>query len=127
MTLSPDRLDRFARHIVLPEIGGAGQVALGEVVLEHDAGGLGGSDGSRTRVGAEGRQARCHARDEGVVVGEDHVLLGPEGPEERAAADPGVGRRKSSQIASSPLGRISRAHWAKKRTGSGPWTNDSIA
>ena len=26
--LPPDRLDRFARHIVLPEIGGAGQVAL---------------------------------------------------------------------------------------------------
>jgi molybdopterin/thiamine biosynthesis adenylyltransferase len=26
--LSPDRLDRFARHIVIPEIGGAGQVAL---------------------------------------------------------------------------------------------------
>jgi len=30
VTLSPDRLDRFARHIVLPEIGGAGQVALAE-------------------------------------------------------------------------------------------------
>ena len=28
MTLPPARLDRFARHIVLPEIGGAGQVAL---------------------------------------------------------------------------------------------------
>ncbi|MCA1662069.1 MAG: HesA/MoeB/ThiF family protein [Novosphingobium sp.] len=27
-TLPHDRLDRFARHIVLPEIGGAGQVAL---------------------------------------------------------------------------------------------------
>lgn len=26
--LAPDRLDRFARHIVLPEIGGAGQAAL---------------------------------------------------------------------------------------------------
>lgn len=26
--LAPDRLDRFARHIVLPEIGGAGQMAL---------------------------------------------------------------------------------------------------
>ena len=30
MSLSPDRLDRFARHIVIPEIGGAGQVALAE-------------------------------------------------------------------------------------------------
>lgn len=28
MALSPERLDRFARHIVLPEIGGAGQAAL---------------------------------------------------------------------------------------------------
>ena len=28
MALPPDRLDRFARHIVLPEVGGAGQVAL---------------------------------------------------------------------------------------------------
>src|ERR1700745_4170302 len=26
--LPPDRLNRFARHIVLPEVGGAGQVAL---------------------------------------------------------------------------------------------------
>jgi len=28
MALSPDRLDRFSRHLVLPEIGGPGQVAL---------------------------------------------------------------------------------------------------
>ncbi len=28
MSLPPERLDRFARHIVLPELGGAGQVAL---------------------------------------------------------------------------------------------------
>lgn len=28
MSLAPDRLNRFARHIVLPEVGGAGQVAL---------------------------------------------------------------------------------------------------
>jgi molybdopterin/thiamine biosynthesis adenylyltransferase len=28
MSLAPDRLSRFARHIVLPELGGAGQVAL---------------------------------------------------------------------------------------------------
>lgn len=30
MSLSPDRLDRFARHIVLPEVGGAGQAKLVE-------------------------------------------------------------------------------------------------
>ena len=28
MALYPERLDRFARHIVIPELGGAGQVAL---------------------------------------------------------------------------------------------------
>lgn len=28
VTLSPERLERFARHIVLPEIGGTGQLAL---------------------------------------------------------------------------------------------------
>lgn len=30
MTLPPARLERFARHIVLPEVGGAGQVRLAE-------------------------------------------------------------------------------------------------
>ncbi len=30
MSISPARLDRFARHIVLPEVGGAGQVRLAE-------------------------------------------------------------------------------------------------
>lgn len=30
MSLTPERLDRFARHIVIPEIGGAGQVALAD-------------------------------------------------------------------------------------------------
>ena len=30
MSLPPDRLNRFARHIVLPELGGAGQVALAD-------------------------------------------------------------------------------------------------
>lgn len=42
MTLGPDRLDRFARHIVLPEIGGAGQVALaGKHVVLVGLGGIG--------------------------------------------------------------------------------------
>ncbi len=40
--LAPDRLDRFARHIVLPEIGGAGQVALtGAHVALVGLGGIG--------------------------------------------------------------------------------------
>lgn len=40
--LSPQRLERFARHIVLPEIGGAGQVALsGKHVAIVGLGGIG--------------------------------------------------------------------------------------
>ncbi|MEO5597568.1 MAG: HesA/MoeB/ThiF family protein [Novosphingobium sp.] len=42
MSLSPDRLDRFARHIVLPELGGAGQVALATAhVVMIGCGGIG--------------------------------------------------------------------------------------
>ena len=42
MSLSPARLDRFARHIVLPEIGGAGQVRLaGAHVAVIGLGGIG--------------------------------------------------------------------------------------
>ena len=42
MSFSTDRLDRFARHIVLPEIGGAGQFALAEAhVAVIGLGGIG--------------------------------------------------------------------------------------
>lgn len=42
MSLSPGRLERFARHIVLPEIGGAGQVALARAhVVLVGVGGIG--------------------------------------------------------------------------------------
>lgn len=42
MSLPPDRLDRFARHIVLPELGGAGQVALTKAhVVLIGCGGIG--------------------------------------------------------------------------------------
>lgn len=42
MILSPDRLARFARHIVLPEVGGAGQVALSDAhVVLVGCGGIG--------------------------------------------------------------------------------------
>jgi molybdopterin/thiamine biosynthesis adenylyltransferase len=33
MALPPDRLERFARHIVLPEIGGAGQATLAQATV----------------------------------------------------------------------------------------------
>lgn len=42
MTLTAARLDRFARHIVLPEVGGAGQVALSRAhVVLVGCGGIG--------------------------------------------------------------------------------------
>lgn len=42
MALPPDRLHRFARHIVLPEIGGAGQAALARAkVVVVGLGGIG--------------------------------------------------------------------------------------
>jgi len=42
MTFAPDRLERFARHIVLPEIGGAGQRALSRAhVVLVGLGGIG--------------------------------------------------------------------------------------
>jgi molybdopterin/thiamine biosynthesis adenylyltransferase len=42
MAMSPDRLERFARHIVLPEIGGAGQAALAQAhVVLVGVGGIG--------------------------------------------------------------------------------------
>jgi molybdopterin/thiamine biosynthesis adenylyltransferase len=42
MALPPDRLARFARHIVLPEVGGVGQVALSEAhVVLVGCGGIG--------------------------------------------------------------------------------------
>ena len=42
MSLSPERLERFARHIVLPEVGGAGQVALaGKHLVLVGLGGIG--------------------------------------------------------------------------------------
>jgi molybdopterin/thiamine biosynthesis adenylyltransferase len=42
MALSPERLARFARHIVLPEVGGAGQAALAEAhVALVGVGGIG--------------------------------------------------------------------------------------
>lgn len=42
MALPPDRLERFARHIVLPEIGGAGQAALAKAkVVLIGIGGIG--------------------------------------------------------------------------------------
>ncbi|MDQ3143582.1 MAG: HesA/MoeB/ThiF family protein [Pseudomonadota bacterium] len=42
MTLSDDELDRYARHIVLPQVGGAGQVRLKQArIVVVGAGGIG--------------------------------------------------------------------------------------
>ena len=42
MALSPDEVERYARHIVMPEVGGPGQAKLVNAkVLVIGAGGLG--------------------------------------------------------------------------------------
>jgi molybdopterin/thiamine biosynthesis adenylyltransferase len=42
MSLAPERLERFARHIVLPEVGGTGQVALADAhIVLIGCGGIG--------------------------------------------------------------------------------------
>ena len=67
MTLPPDRLERFARHIVLPEIGGAGQLALaGTHVVLIGIGGIGSP--------ARGRivPSRLHAFEHHGKLHEDH-------------------------------------------------------
>ena len=65
MALPPARLDRFARHIVIPEIGGAGQAALTEkhVVLV----GLGGIGSPALQYLAGAGIGRLTLIDDGVV------------------------------------------------------------
>ncbi len=65
MALSPARLQRFARHIVIPEIGGAGQAALAErhVVLV----GLGGIGSPALQYLAGAGIGRLTLIDDGVV------------------------------------------------------------
>ena len=65
MALSPTRLDRFARHIVIPEIGGAGQAALAE---KHVAVvGLGGIGSPALQYLAGAGIGRLTLIDDGVV------------------------------------------------------------
>ena len=65
MPISPERLDRFARHIVLPEIGGAGQAALqsAHVVLA----GLGGIGSPALQYLAGAGIGRLTLVDDGVI------------------------------------------------------------
>ena len=65
MSLSPDRLERFARHIVIPEIGGAGQAVLAErhVVLA----GLGGIGSPALQYLAGAGIGRLTLIDDGAV------------------------------------------------------------
>jgi molybdopterin/thiamine biosynthesis adenylyltransferase len=65
MALPPARLDRFARHIVIPEIGGAGQAALAarHVVLV----GLGGIGSPALQYLAGAGIGRLTLVDDGVV------------------------------------------------------------
>lgn len=65
MSLSDERLDRFARHIVLPEVGGAGVAALAQshVVLV----GLGGIGSPALQYLAAAGVGRLTLIDDGVV------------------------------------------------------------
>lgn len=65
MALSPNRLERFARHIVIPQIGGAGQAALAErhVVLV----GLGGIGSPALQYLAGAGVGRLTLIDDGAV------------------------------------------------------------
>ncbi len=65
MALPPPRLERFARHIVIPEIGGAGQALLAErhVVLV----GLGGIGSPALQYLAGAGIGRLTLIDDGVV------------------------------------------------------------
>lgn len=65
MALAPHRLERFARHIVIPEIGGAGQVALAErhIVLV----GLGGIGSPALQYLAGAGIGRLTLIDDGAV------------------------------------------------------------
>ena len=65
MTLPPGRLERFARHIIIPELGGAGQVALAarHVVLA----GLGGIGAPALQYLAGAGIGRLTLIDDGAV------------------------------------------------------------
>lgn len=65
MSLSPERVPRFARHIVLPEIGGAGQVALAQAQVTLV--GLGGIGSPALQYLAAAGIGRLTLIDDGVV------------------------------------------------------------
>jgi len=66
-----------------------GQVAVPPEMAEHD---LRGGAHRRPRITLEAGQGVVDLRQQGLVIGEDHVLLRPELPEEGATRHPG-GRR----------------------------------
>jgi hypothetical protein len=121
MSLSPSRLDRFARHIVLPEVGGVGQVAhwprrtlclsaaagsAARLCSTSSGAGVGTADADRQRRG--GNAATCSARpmftpaDVGRPKAEVAARLGgavrsgPENPRGRGTGGGGITPRGSS-------------------------------
>ena len=66
--LTPEELERYARHIVLREVGGPGQQALGRArVLVIGAGGLGRAGAALSRRGRRRHAGRDRRRHRGAV------------------------------------------------------------
>ena len=87
--LPPDRLDRFARHIVLPEIGGAGQVALAKANVALV--GLGG-------IGSPVLQYLAAAGVGRLTLIDDDVVAASNLQRQTIFAEADVGRRKAEAV-----------------------------
>src|ERR1700739_4913170 len=88
--LSADELERYARHIVLHEVGGPGQQALKEAaVLVVGAGGL----------GAPALMYLAAARVGALGVVDDDIVSLSHLPRQIIHATPDVGRRKADTAA----------------------------
>lgn len=86
MKLPPERLDRFARHIVLPEIGGAGQVALAKAHVALV--GLGG-------IGSPVLQYLAAAGIGTLTLIDDDVIEASNLQRQTIFAEAGIGRGKA--------------------------------
>jgi molybdopterin/thiamine biosynthesis adenylyltransferase len=115
MSLAPERLERFARHIVLPEIGGAGQVRLaGAHVVLVGCGGIGSPALQYLAAAGVGRltlidddRVELSNLQRQTVFGEDDL-----GRAKAEAAADWVRRFDASLVADAVVGRIAAGNAA---------------